>query len=241
MRSCAAHRTMSPAYFVGNCSVFLVSLKGLYNLSGYFTVLNDRLRYPGEIDFDPRLKKWKCPFCKDTCNCTKCCSKRNEKYTSTSNVKIDHDALLYYASLMPGNSNSKKPPPPPPESSKSINKNPKLAQRSSPKSMRKSARTKPSAEKVRKTELKLKPPHDLRSATRGLEDTSAMFEKFGCVSGEYWGAVFSNIDGGKIGVAYVGDQPPDIFVFRVEEEEGLLDESSPPPTKCLGASSGDSS
>ena len=66
---------------------------------------------------------------------------------------------------------------------------------------------------------------EAESIIRGLADTAAMFEKFGCGSGEYWGVVFSNVDGGRIGVAYVGEKLPDIFFFEDEDDGSRADES----------------
>lgn len=172
-------------------------------------------RYPDDVDLNPQIRKWKCPFCRDVCNCTKCCFKRSEAYTSTSDVKIDHETLLYYAALMPGNSKPKKslPPPKPP---KLANHTPKPAKKSDSKLVRSATRTK--LEKARNADMGA--ARDVASIIRGLADTAAMFEGFGCVSGEYWGVVFSNVDGGRIGVAYVGEQLPDIFVHKdVKTEE----------------------
>lgn len=139
---------------------------------------------------------------------------------------------------MPGNSKPSKLPSHPPMSSESANKNQKLAKKKlAKKSDRKPAKTKPSAGKVKK-----EPARDVESIARGLADTAAMFENFGCASGEYWGAVFSNVDGGKIGVAYVGDQLPDILVLEDDDEDDCPpDEPPTPPTKRLRASPGDSS
>lgn len=78
---------------------------------------------------------------------------------------------------------------------------------------------------------------DIESVIRGLADTAAMFEGFGCASGEYWGVVFSNIDGGRIGVAYVGDKLPDILFLKDEDDGGRTDEPPPPPAKRLRVSS----
>lgn len=70
---------------------------------------------------------------------------------------------------------------------------------------------------------------DIESIIRGLSDTAALFEKFGCGSGEYWGVVFSNIDGGRIGVAYVGDKLPEILFLKDGGNDDQADE--PPPAK----------
>lgn len=190
-------------------------------------------RYPGDIDFNPKVKKWKCPFCKDLCDCTKCCFKRNVPYTSTSGVKIEHDLLLHYAALMPGNSNSEKPPHPP--KSLKLVINPKLLQKPTPRLIQDRAAAK--TERVRKVRQNADGARDIESIIRSLADTAAMFEKFGCASGEYWGVVFSHIDGGRIGVAYVGDQLPDIFIRRDEGNEGPLEVPSTPPTKRRRVSS----
>jgi hypothetical protein len=144
------------------------------------------------------------------------------KYTSTSDVKIDRETLLHYASLMPGSTDSKKPPSPPPEP---FNPNPKS--------------TKTPHEKPQKTGLNPVRARDAESIIRGLADTAALFEKFGCVSGQYWGVVFSHVDGGRIGVAYVGDQLPDILLFNDEADSDLTDEP-PAPAKRLRISSTDS-
>lgn len=239
MHLCAARRITSPTGLVESSSVFLVSLKGPYHSQtsiSNFEILTDRPRYPDDIDFNPRLKMWECPFCKGTCNCTKCCAKRNENYTSTSGVKIDHDTLLHYAALMPGNSNTRKPPPPKPhdiKNSKPANK-PKL------RPSRNLAKTKPGSgpqDKVKNEGLKPGNARDAGFIISGLADTAAMFEKFGCVSGEYWGVVFSNVDGGRIGVAYVGDRLPDIFIFKDEEDADSAGTPPSPPAKRLRASS----
>jgi hypothetical protein len=137
---------------------------------------------------------------------------------------------------MPGNPKSGKLPLRLPKPSKSTNKNQRPAKKSDPKPARDAAKTKPSIRKVQK-----EPVRDVESIARGLADTAAMFENFGCVGGQYWGAVFSNVDGGKIGVAYVGDQPPDIFVLREKEGDCAPDEPPSPPTKRLCVSPGDSS
>jgi len=63
-----------------------------------------------------------------------------------------------------------------------------------------------------------------------------MFEQFGCGAGEYWGVVFSNIDGGRIGVAYVGDKLPDLFLFKDDDDGDRTDDL--PPAKRLRMSSG---
>ena len=198
--------------------------------ASYFWRLTDCNRYPDDINFDPRLKKWECPFCRNTCNCTKCCFRRNVKYISTSSTKIDHDTLLYYATLMPRNSNTGKRPPPPRKPSKPSNKSSKPAKKptSNP------AKIKPGVSRsgiVRDVDGDPMAARDVESILRGLSDTAAMFEKFGCFSGQYWGVVFSNIDAVRIGVAYIGDQLPEIFILKDEECGGLLDEPSPPPTK----------
>ena len=193
-------------------------------------IFADLHRYPTDINFNPRMKKWKCPFCKDMCNCTKCCFKRNVTYTSTANVKIDQDTLLYYANLMPNGSNSKKRLPPPPKPSKLAKL--KSARKSKPKPPRAPGKAKPAAENDRT--LHSMANRDIESIIRGLADTAAMFEKFGCVSGEYWGVVFSNTHGGRIGVAYVGDKLPDIFFLKDDDD---ADEAPPPPAKRLRASS----
>lgn len=198
-------------------------------------ILTDWHRYPTDIDFDPQLKKWKCPFCGDACNCTKCCFKRNVRYTSTANVKIDQDTLLYYAALMPNNFNSKKQPPPLPKSSK-LTKKPKSVGKSKSKPPRAPTKAKPAAENNHIGVSNPTATRDIESIIRGLTETAAMFEKFGCVSGEYWGVVFSNIDGGRIGVAYVGDKLPDIF-FLKDDDGSRVDEAPPPPAKRLRASS----
>jgi hypothetical protein len=137
---------------------------------------------------------------------------------------------------MPGKSNPKKPPPPKPpnvKNSKPANK-PKL------RSSRNLAKTKPGSgpqDKVKNGGLKPGNARDTGFIISGLADTAAMFEKFGCVSGEYWGVVFSNVDGGRIGVAYVGDRLPDIFIFKDEEDSGPADTPPSPPAKRLRASS----
>lgn len=191
-------------------------------------------RYPDDVDLNPQIRKWKCPFCRDACNCTKCCSKRNAAYTSTSDVKIDHETLLYYAALMPGNSKPKKSLPPP-KPLKLANHKSKPAKKLDPKLVRSATRTK--LEKARNADSGT--ARDVASIIRGLADTAAMFEKFGCVSGEYWGVVFSNVDGGRIGVAYVGEQLPDIFVrkdVKTEEDDDQV-EVPPPRAKRLRVSS----
>lgn len=207
-------------------------LRGLLSPLPSVVILTDRRRYPAVIDFNPQQKKWKCPFCEDTCNCTKCCSKRNVRYTSTASVKIDQDTLLRYARLMPGNSNSTKRPLPPSKPSKA-SKESKLAGKSTAKLTRAPAKTKPNAEIDRASFQTA--TRDIESVIRGLADTAAMFERFGCVSGEYWGVVFSNIDGGRIGVAFVGDKPPDILLVKDDDNGGQVDE--PPPAKRLRVSS----
>ena len=195
-------------------------------------------RYPTDIDFNPQLKKWKCPFCGDTCNCTKCCFKRNVRYASTANVKIDQDTLLHFAALMPNNPNSKKLPPPQ-QSSTSARKS-KSVKESKSKLAREPTKKKPvienvpvprrsKAEIIKAAALNQEATRDIESIIRGLADTAAMFEKFGCSSGEYWGVVFSNIDGGRIGVSYVGEKLPDIFLFKDGDNGGTADE--PPPAK----------
>lgn len=68
-----------------------------------------------------------------------------------------------------------------------------------------------------------------------------MFENFGCGSGEYWGVVFSNVDAGRIGVAYVGDNMPDILFLRDKEDGGPPDEPSPPFVERSSVPSGVSS
>jgi hypothetical protein len=204
---------------------FIISFIHSHDLSGLY-------RYPAGIDFNPQLKKWKCPFCEDMCNCTKCCFKRNVTYTSTANVKIDQDTLLYYAALMPNSSNSKKQLPPPPKSSKLAKL--KSARKSKSKPPRAPGKAKPAAEKAHTPQtaaLNTAGTRDIESIIRGLTDTAAMFERFGCVSGEYWGVVFSNTHGGRIGVAYVGDKLPEICFFKDDD-----DETPPPPAKRLRAS-----
>ena len=156
------------------------------------------------------------------------------KYISTSDVKIDHDILLHYATLMSDNRNAKKrtpalPPPPKFRKLKSNQSNPKP-----------SAKTKPSVStlgKPKKPRLDPVGARDAESIIRGLADTAALFEKFGCASGEYWGVVFSNTDGGRIGVAYVGDQLPDIFFLRDEAGGNTANEQPSPPRKRLRVSS----
>lgn len=200
-----------------------------------FAILTDSPRYPDDVDLNPQIKRWKCPFCKDACNCTKCCFKRSAAYTSTSDVKIDHETLLYYAALMPGNSKPKKSLPPPPKPLKLANKKSKPVKELDSKPVRGAARAK--LEKARNANPGAAP--NMESVIRGLADTAAMFEKFGCVSGEYWGVVFSNVDGGRIGVAYVGEQLPDIFIrkdVKNEEDDGQV-ELSPPRAKRLRMSS----
>ncbi|KAF9644413.1 hypothetical protein BDM02DRAFT_981282 [Thelephora ganbajun] len=191
-------------------------------------------RYPDDINFNPRLKKWKCPFCEDTCNCTKCCFKRNVRYTSTASVRIDQDMVLHYATLMPNNLNSKKRPP--------LQKSSKSTQKlkSARRPVREPAKTRTAVappERIPNVALNAATARDIESIIRGLADTAAMFEKFGCVSGEYWGVVFSNIDGGRIGVAYVGDKLPEIFILKDEGDGDLVDEPPPPPAKRLRVSS----
>lgn len=203
-----------------------------------FPILTACDRYSTDIDFNPQVKKWKCPFCEDACNCTKCCFKRNVRYTSTANVKIDQDTLLHYAALMPNNSNSKKWHPPPQQSSKSSRKS-KSVKESKYKPPREPAKTKQAVENIPTTRrsretnktvaLNTAATRDIESVIRGLADTAAMFEKFGCSSGEYWGVVFSNVDGGRIGVAYVGDKLPDIFLLKDGDDGSRTDE--PPPAK----------
>ena len=203
----------------------------------HFMIFTDLYRYPTDIDFNPQLKKWKCPFCEDMCNCTKCCFKRNVTYTSTANVKIDQDTLLYYAALMPNRSNSKRRPPPPPKSSKLAKW--KGAGKSRSKPPRARGKTEPAAENNHTPQTGALNPvaaRDIESIIRGLADTAAMFEKFECVSGEYWGVVFSSVHGGRIGVAYVGDKPPDILFFKDGDDGGRADEAPPPPAKRLRAS-----
>ena len=207
--------------------VCAISLLGLI-------ILTDCSRYPDDVNFNPQLKKWKCPFCRDTCNCTKCCFKRNVRYTSTANVRIDQDTLLYYASLMPGKPKSKKQPPLRKPSTPAKKSN------SAKKSKSKTARghvKRPTTENVPAPgPLETAATRDIESVIRGLADTAAMFEKFGCVSGEYWGVVFSNVDGGRIGVAYVGDKLPDIFFLKDDNDDGRAEEL-PPPAKRLRVSS----
>lgn len=122
---------------------------------------------------------------------------------------------------MPTNSKLTKVPPPP--TSSKPTKDPKLAKRSDPKPARHPTKSKLSVKK------NPEPARDVESIARGLQDTAEMFETFGCVSGEYWGVVFSNDNAVRIGVAYVGDRPPDIFILRDKEDGGPFDESSPPP------------
>lgn len=64
-----------------------------------------------------------------------------------------------------------------------------------------------------------------------------MFEQFGCVSGEYWGVVFSNVDGGRIGVAHVAKPPNLLFVKDHDGDDGQADDPPPPPAKRLRVSS----
>ena len=215
-----------------------------------FLIITDCGRYPTDIDFDPQLKKWKCPFCGDTCNCTKCCFKRNVRYISTANVKIDQDTLFHYAALMPNNPNPTKRPLPPQKPSKSTGgsksvgkSNPrptrefvktKSAVENVPPSSKPLTRRRPKDEIIQTAGLNSAPSPDIESIIRGLADTAAMLEKFGYRSGEYWGLVFSNIDGGKIGVAYVGDKLPDIFFFK-DDDGGQTDEL--PPAKRRRVSS----
>ena len=205
----------------------------------HLVVLTYQDRYPTDINFNPQLKKWKCPFCRGMCNCTKCCFKRNVTYTSTANVKIDQDTLLYYATLMPGNSNSKEQPPLAPKPSK-LTKKSKPAEKSKSKPSRSSAKAKHAVENdntLQAVALNSAETRDIEIIIRGLADTAAMFEKFGCASGEYWGVVFSNIDAGRIGVAYVGDTLPDILFLRDDNGGGQAEEAPPPPTKRLRVSS----
>ena len=251
-RLCAAHRKIVPASPVKGCSVFRASSKGLRDLSPSlpdFLIITDCGRYPTDIDFDPQLKKWKCPFCRDTCNCTKCCFKRHVRYTSTANVKIDQDTLLHYADLMPNNSNPTKRLPPPQKPSKSDRGSKKSNLRPTrefvkakstvenvPPPSKPPARRRPKEEIIQTAALNSATTPDIESIIRGLADTAAMFEKFGCGAGEYWGVVFSHIDGGRIGVAYVGDKLPDIFFLKDGDDGDRTDE--PPPAKRLRVSSG---
>jgi hypothetical protein len=222
---------------VEDYSVSRVSSKGLRDilssLSSSVTLSRCR-RYPTDIDFNPRLRKWMCPFCGDTCNCTKCCSKRNVKYTSTANVKIDQDTLLHYAAVMSGNSSSKNGPPQ--KSSKSAKKSkprPAKAKRAAenlpPSPSPLSARSRRKGNTAQIAALNTAATRDIESIIRGIADTTALFEKFGCGSGEYWGVVFSNVDGGRIGVAYVGDKLPDIFFLEDDSDSDQAE--GPPPAK----------
>lgn len=111
---------------------------------------------------------------------------------------------------MPGNSNPEKSLPP--KSSESTNRDLKRANRSKSKPVRHPAKNNESTETAKNVGGNPEPTRDTESITRGLADTAAMLEKFGCTSGEYWGAVFSNVDGRRIGAAYIGDQLPDIFL-----------------------------
>ena len=236
--------------------MFLVSSKGLRDLPPSlpgFLIISDCGRYPTDIDFDPQVKKWKCPFCGDTCNCTKCCFKRHVRYTSTANVKIDQDTLLHYAALMPNNSNPTTNRPSPPKKLSKLAKGSKSARKSNPRPAREfvkaksavenipppskpPARRRPKEEIIQTAALNSATTPDIESIIRGLADTAAMFEKFGCGTGEYWGVVFSNIDGGRIGVAYVGDKLPDIFFFKDDDNSDRTDEL--PLAKRLRVSSG---
>lgn len=223
--------------------MFRVSSRGLHSSLSSLqspTILIDCYRYPTEIDFNCRLKKWKCPFCEDICNCTKCCSRRNVSYNSTATIRIDQDTLLHHARLMPDNSNSTKRSLPPSRPSNPSKKS-KLAGKSTSKLARASAKAKPDVENDRTSSqtaaLNQAATRDIESVIRGLADTAAMFEKLGCVSGDYWGVVFSNIDGGRIGVAYVGDNLPDLFFLRDDDGGGRADEPPPPSTKRLRTSS----
>jgi len=131
---------------------------------------------------------------------------------------------------MPNSSNSKKKLPPPPKSSKLAKL--KSAGKSKSKPPRAPGKAKPAAE----NDSTMGATRDIESIIRGLADTAALFEKFGCASGEYWGVVFSNTHGGRIGVAYVGDKPPDICFLKDGGDGGRADEA-PPPTKRLRVSS----
>lgn len=165
------------------------------------------------------------------------------RYTSTANVKIDQDTLLHYAALMPDDSNPKERPPPPQKSSKS-------AKKSKSRSAREPVKAEPAVENVPPLQSTRRRPKekiiqaatlnparspDIESIIRGLADTAAMFENFGCHSGEYWGVVFSNIDGARIGVAYVGEKLPDIFFHKDDNGSDRADEL--PPAKRLRTSS----
>jgi len=210
--------------------VFRVSPRGLHDFSTSplgFVILTECHRYPDDIDFNPRLKKWKCPFCGDTCNCTKCCLKRNVRYTSTANVRIDQDMLLHYAALMANNHNSKNLPL---QNSSKLSKKSKSAKKSKSKPARGPVKTKPAVAPPGTTKsilLNSAATRDIESVIRGLADTAAMFENFGCLRGEYWGVVFSNVDGGRIGVAYVGEKLPEIFFLKDGDDSGQADEPSP--------------
>lgn len=220
------------------CVSCITKRSALFILDSYPMILTCRNRYPTDVDFDPRLKKWKCPFCGGICNCTKCCFKRNVTYVSTANVKIDQDTLLYYAALMPGNSNSKERPPPVPKPPKSAKKS-KLTGKSKSKPSQSAAEAKQAAENnnvLQAVALNSTTTRDIESVIRGLADTAAIFERFGCASGEYWGVVFSNVDAGRIGVAYVGDKLPDILFLRDNDNGGQAEEA-PPPAKRLRVSS----
>lgn len=220
------------------CVSCIIKRSALFTLTRCLMILTYQNRYPTDIDFDPRLKKWKCPFCGGMCNCTKCCFKRNAKYTSTANVKIDQDTLIYYAALMPGNSNSKERPPPVSNPPKLVKKS-KLAGKPKSKPSRSPAKAKQADENdntLQTVALNSTATRDIESVIRGLADTAAMFEKFGCASGEYWGVVFSNIDARRIGVAYVGDTLPDILFLRDDDGGGQADETPPPPAKRLRVS-----
>ena len=159
------------------------------------------------------------------------------RYTSTANIKIDNDTLLHYAALMPNNSDPKKRPPPPQQSSKSARKS-NSAKISRPKPVKTKpvveGQSTPKERTIRTAALDPAATRDIESIIRGLTDTAAMFEKFGCSSGEYWGVVFSNVDGGRIGVAYVGDKLPDIFFLKDNDNDDQADE--PPPSKRLRSS-----
>jgi len=136
---------------------------------------------------------------------------------------------------MPDNSNSAKRSLPPSKPS-----NPSKKSKLAGKSTSKLARAKQDVENDRTSSktvaVNQTVTRDIESIIRGLADTAAMFEKFGCVSGDYWGVVFSNADGGRIGVAYVGDKPPDVFLLRDDGGGGRADEPPPPPTKRLRTS-----
>jgi len=62
-----------------------------------------------------------------------------------------------------------------------------------------------------------------------------MLEKFGCRSGEYWGVVYSNIDGGRIGVAYIGEKLPDLFFFKDDDDGDRTDELPPAKRRRVSA------